>query len=101
MKRFDAQNLNLLACVDSDFKLGFTPGGQHSFCSIAYKVLKAHHYWKTLPPPERFIKAQAELVSVLDTQSDWVVAANQWLQRRHARWEEKMRVEADENKIKS
>lgn len=88
--RIDALILDLLEQVDNDF-VGSGYSNNHWYCMI-YDVLYAHHLFKTLATPEKYI-APIELLSVTEYfHIDWVVAAREWLQRRYANWEKKMKV---------
>jgi hypothetical protein len=53
-------------------------------------VLKAHHWWRTLAAPERYHKALDELHAAHAGDTDWVVAAREWVQRRADKWAVRM-----------
>jgi thymidylate synthase len=57
---------------------------------VVYTVLNAHAVWHTNPYPERTHLALMELNLYKNLQDvDWVVAAREWIQRRHDRWASK------------
>jgi len=56
---------------------------------VVYSVLKAHHFWRTLPPPDRYTFALNEVEHTAALGYDWAVAMKEWVERRKARWEEK------------
>lgn len=89
-ERFDNKLAEFLRVVDSGFVLSEPIGPDvEPFFSMAYAVLRAHEYWRTLAAPERYERAY-EVLSQADQAVDWVVAAQQWIARRHKTWDERM-----------
>jgi hypothetical protein len=65
--------------------------GDTEWIAMVYKMLYAHHLYKTLPPPDRYERAREELRKVPGAEDvDWLVAGDQWLVRRQARWEQRV-----------
>lgn len=91
IKRLDRYILSLLGAADSDFDVH--PEGEEPFFVAAYHVLKAHRWWRTVEAPTNFLCAEQEL-ALADQTVDWVVAAQQWVARRKAKWAVKMTTKA-------
>jgi hypothetical protein len=78
----------LLHYVDEDFVREYG-ASNHSWFSMVYDVLYAHHLFKTLAAPEKY-SASLELLGRRFQNIDWVVAAKQWIERRYSKWQAKM-----------
>jgi len=59
---------------------------------VFYCVLRAHHKWRILAAPKRYIEALAALneVPYECSAADWIVAMREWIMRRHDAWKTKM-----------
>lgn len=83
----------ILAEVDRnfvDFKKITTIGLNTSWKHIVLCVLYAHHLWRSLTAPERYTEP-IKFLKVLP-RFDWIVAAEEWIYRRYAKWEMKMKM---------
>lgn len=81
-----------IASVLSAADLGFAPAPVTSqFFIVAGAMFAAHNAWKNSPAPERYDKA-LEILADAPEQSDWAVAAKQWLLRRRHIWESRIGV---------
>jgi thymidylate synthase len=56
---------------------------------LVYRVLHAHRLWRTLPTPERYTRALAEMEVNSIQGWDWTLAMREWLTRRYTKWQEK------------
>jgi len=81
---------SLLQDVDRNFKhqgsnleYAYDP-----WSKMVYTVLYAHHLWRNLPAPERYLRS-LEVLSSADPTIDWIKAATEWVQRRYDAWKEK------------
>jgi len=85
----DAKIGAILDVVDSGFCLDRGPTDLWSMAILA--VLKAHHIWATWAAPEKYTGAIEVLrADGLPLNMDWIVAAEEWILRRQARWQERM-----------
>ena len=58
--------------------------------NVVYAVLAAHSIWRDSPYPQRTELALNVLSRPEAPQdADWIVAARQWIERRHKRWEKR------------
>lgn len=80
---------NLMLDCDSGFQRDWLP--HYRWERMIYRMLRAHHVWKNSTEPERHSKAMEELDDLaVDPRCDWIVAAKEWLERRHEAWYRKM-----------
>jgi len=83
----------LLFSADTGFKHARQFGDDEPFFNAAFSTLIAHHYWRTLPPPDRFTVTLDRLKQ--DNQrNDWIVAAREWVERRYKIWQAKEAVQS-------
>lgn len=83
---------DILFHIDNDYSLLHAPSSNSDWFRMIYDVLYAHHLWSSLAAPERYIHSIELLTLTEYCHVDWVVAAREWLERRYAKWEKKMRV---------
>lgn len=90
IQRVDELITTLLDDADDGFTASGDDGPEEPWAQVAYRVLKAHHYWRTLRGEERYIQALEMLTNNemfdVDQQADWIVAAREWIQRRYDAW---------------
>lgn len=79
----------VLMNADTGFSLPRLRNDDEPFFDMAYAVLKAHHWWRTLAAPERFDRSLT-ILATADQTVDWVQASTQWVTRRYQTWEAKM-----------
>lgn len=91
IRRLDEYILELLTHADTGFGLPRLKGDDEPFIEAAYHVLRAHEFWRTIPRPDGYAAALAEL-KLADGAVDWVQAARQWVVKRQKLWESKQAV---------
>jgi thymidylate synthase len=85
---FDSELKFVLHALDNDSELAINPKSE--FLQMAFRVLKTHEYFRKFSAPEKYEHALACLKAYKDQQVDWIVAAREWIERRQAKWQEKM-----------
>lgn len=89
IEQVDLAIQELLHTADREFQcIGMNQkySGSYWF-NVFFSVLKAHHIWRTLPAPERYIES---LKCLGPNSSDWGRAMREWIMRRHDAWKRKM-----------
>jgi thymidylate synthase len=90
LSQFDNIELPTLINRDKDGFPAFlevTP--ETEWWRMVYAVLHAHARWRERKEPERYETAMEILSRRCPQDADWIVAAKQWIQRRHDAWKEK------------
>lgn len=90
MEWIDEQIRIVLQEADNDFKLTIPKGLDTNFTYI-HHLLRAYHLYKTLPEPERFERAM-DLIECCDCDLDFPRACGEWIGRRKAKWEARMKT---------
>lgn len=80
IEEVDRSIRDLLFCADHDFKL-VTPVSDTPWNDMVYRVLKAHNIYRTGTGEERYLRA-LDLLATGDRTADWIIATEEWLQRR-------------------
>lgn len=87
-RRVDAIISELLMHDGTEFALPRSSGQGDPWAEMAYTLLRAHHAFRTLRAPDRY-RAALDVLAYGDQRADWIVAAQQWIERRQVAWEAK------------
>lgn len=82
---------DIMFAFDHDFNALGTTSNSLWF-SMVHDVLFAHHLYKNLAAPEKYVSALEVLALSQARNADWVVAAYEWITRRYTRWQKKMKA---------
>ncbi|MCR4301831.1 MAG: thymidylate synthase [Sulfuricaulis sp.] len=76
----------LLFSADHGFQIEDKFNDDKPFFNNAYLLLRAHEVWRTYEGEKRYTEA-LRILALGDQRSDWIVAGEQWLQRRYDKWQ--------------